>query len=100
MSLKRGEKGKGGSNSGRRTAAEASFPACASLGICESDQSGGKAVEGKKKKKNCIKTNQLCLKVRLPPLNKTMLRGEEKRVISHSLIIPMLSIIKKKNHTH
>ena len=58
--------------------------------------------EGRRlRKKARIKTNQLCLKVRFPPLNKTILRGEERRIISHSLIIPMLSIIKeKKNHTH
>lgn len=63
------------------------------------NQTGAEGEAGEKEAR--IKTNQRCLKARSPLLNKTMPKGEERQVTSHSLIIPMLNIIfKKKKTTH
>lgn len=92
MSLKRGKKEREVPTRGEERRQRQVSRLVPVWGFANQTRAEGKQLR-KKKKKNCIKTNQLCLKVRLPPLNKTMLRGEERRVISHSLIIPMLSII-------
>lgn len=87
LSLKEGEKGKRGSNSGRTPLQVSRLVPVWGF----ANQTGAEGKAGEKKAR--IKTNPFCLKAHFPLLNKTMPKGEERQVISHSLIIPMLSII-------